>query len=330
MSAAYQSFQQARDQEVQDFSSPTLFVRFGIPTLLLLGTLVSIIALLNTDNWSLPLDSGMREGMTLSAIGAYLSILLLLVQRNARRDLSSQLVYTIIAQLITGTILGALLTKVANPSQPDIPPSKAAAAALPEPAPGDEPANPPANDPSRGNSTDAAVSIPQIGYGFAALYLFAGFAPKPVIDAIVRYGRNGFGATLSPATRLVSLFRLRGITEEIALRLDEEGIQDACGLAYANPHRLLRSTPYDARQILSWMDQALLAVYLPNHWEKLEDFGISGIIDFAWYCGGASQGHELPVVSGIDPKVLLAAAQRAYQDDQVRTVWILYQPDAMG
>src|SRR5204863_5968906 len=86
--------------------------------------------------------------------------------------------------------------------------------------------------------------------------------------------------------RTIPLIQLRGITQSIAERLGEEGIQDVSGLAYANPLKLLRNTPYDWRQVVNWMDEALLMVNLPDGWEQLEKIGITGSIDLAWYADG--------------------------------------------
>jgi hypothetical protein len=48
----------------------------------------------------------------------------------------------------------------------------------------------------------------------------------------------------------IHLTLVRGITPEIEERLAEEAILDAAALAMANPHRLLRNTPFHERQIL--------------------------------------------------------------------------------
>jgi hypothetical protein len=109
-------------------------------------------------------------------------------------------------------------------------------------------------------------------------------APRYVASVVEEAARrllSSGGATVR-APRTLPLTAIRGITADIEARLDEEGIVDAYGLAMANPNRLLRNTSFDARQIVSWMDEALLIYNVP-YWEKLETDGITGVIDLAAY-----------------------------------------------
>ena len=75
--------------------------------------------------------------------------------------------------------------------------------------------------------------------------------------------------------------RIHGITPEIEDRLSEEGITDAYALAMAEPMKLYRNTAFDQRQILSWIDEALLVVFFPDDWDDVRKADVSGVIDLA-------------------------------------------------
>ena len=124
----------------------------------------------------------------------------------------------------------------------------------------------------------------------------------------------------------------------------------------ASPNRLLRNTSYDARQILSWIDEALLVTTLPRNWQKLEDNGITGAIDLVWYHvnpAPAAPADPAPIVvppapphvpaapapgrpslqtlatqTGIDVGILRDVVDRLFEDAQVQLVWVLYQKDS--
>jgi hypothetical protein len=110
------------------------------------------------------------------------------------------------------------------------------------------------------------------------------------------------------------------------------------GFAQAEPIRLVRNTSFDMRQILAWIDEAILIETLPRSWEVLEDQGITGAIDLAWY----SQQHVVSSTGTIDPVSISGAVtdlaqkanlepislasviQRLSEDSQVKYIWALY------
>jgi hypothetical protein len=133
------------------------------------------------------------------------------------------------------------------------------------------------------------------------------------------------------------LSQIRGIGPQTEERLGEEGISDVNSLASAEPVRLVRNTSFDMRQILTWIDEAILMVTLPRSWEALEDAGITGAIDLAWYRAkvidpaSGSVVNPLPqeivdlaAMSKLAPADLVSAIQRLSQDTQVQYIWTLY------
>src|SRR4029079_10574670 len=102
---------------------------------------------------------------------------------------------------------------------------------------------------------------------------FSGFAPLRVVAVIEQSALQLLKAGDGRAreSRLVPLGRLRGIDEATEARLAEEGISDVHSLAFADAIRLVRNTAFDLRQIVAWMDEALLLVYAPKAWSSLEE-----------------------------------------------------------
>ena len=94
---------------------------------------------------------------------------------------------------------------------------------------------------------------------------------------------EGQSKVVQPPLRSLPLGYVGGITPEVEERLREEGIADVYALSMADPHRLLRNTPFNRMEILDWIDQAKLIRSLPDHWEKLMQVGIGGAMDLAWY-----------------------------------------------
>ena len=96
---------------------------------------------------------------------------------------------------------------------------------------------------------------------------------------------------------------------------------------WLRPIRLIRNTSFDLRQILSWMDEALLIANLPRSWQPLEDAGITGAIDLADYARQSASDDgikSLAEVASLPVPVLRSAIERLFTDAQVRYVWVLY------
>ena len=138
------------------------------------------------------------------------------------------------------------------------------------------------------------------------------------------------GADVAVASRNVPLFTIRGITANIAERLEEESIVDARGLAMADPLRLFRNTNFGKRQILDWIDEALLITALPEGWQGLQRVGISGAVDLAYLTSGADGKCDIGKLAekaSVDLVVLECLSLRLAEDAQVALVWYLYQHD---
>lgn len=173
------------------------------------------------------------------------------------------------------------------------------------------------------------------GFAQAALCFTAGMAPRRVVGWIVDSTQKFMGnAGISKAMlNNKDLLVIRGVTPGIAARLEEEGIEDAYALAMAEPYRLFRNTAYAPRQVLAWMDEALLHYYLPDTAEELvRKKGITGAIDLAHlgllaeHQDGSSAMAAIqdlePLLGGKPQSAMLV--RRLAEDQQVARVWRLY------
>lgn len=172
-------------------------------------------------------------------------------------------------------------------------------------------------------------------WAIGTVLFFAGYAPLRIVAVIEQSAlqllKAGDGRTRE--SRLIPLGRLRGIDEQIEGRLAEEGIVDVHSLAYADAIRLVRNTAFDLRQIVAWMDEALLIIYSPKAWSTLEEAGITGAIDLAWMHMGSSPPDVVATAAAfealaketkMEAPALRLLASRVFYDEQVRRIWILY------
>ena len=306
--AAVQSNTWAQKAIDNNFNLRTLFTRYGLPAVLLGVTGIVITdlmvepqhyfsAFLVTDNKEAA--TMIMRGIRLGAVGAYVYVLLQLGTRTFRHDVTGTVAMWCWVTLVLGPVLAgavALLWRAAAP-------------------------------------TEGAA-----WWGTGVVLFFTGFAPRRVIGAIEHAAAEllKIGPTAVVQTRVIPLTQIRGIGPPIEERLSEEGITDVNLLASAEPVRLMRNTPFDMRQILTWMDEAILIVTLPRSWQALEEEGITGAMDLATYyedVADVNTGVLLPPTQAMTDlaakaklsyESLAAAIKRLHHDRQVQTIWALY------
>lgn len=165
----------------------------------------------------------------------------------------------------------------------------------------------------------------------ASVLFFAGFSPRLIVSMLNELMVRLFAERPGKATnRGVQLSQLSGISRELEERLGEEGIDDAGQLAMADPYRLLRNTSYDKRQILRWIDTAVLAVNLPESFPALERRGVGGAMSLVWYTQDPTRAPALTQLAKdakVDESVLKDLAARLATDGQVMLVRLLYELD---
>ncbi len=323
----------------EHYSNPgMLLVRLGAPAGLLFLVSAALIVIVGREDvaWLNPalqqfadplhhkhpveLTGLVLRGLRYGAAGAYVWVLLELTDRCFRRDMTPGSVLWCAVTLVVGPLLGAFLALVLK------------------------------LEPSKDGSSV---------WQYAIVLFFAGFAPRRIVEIASAAAQQMLRSTpnAAPNPNLIPLGTLRGMTPSIVERLGQEGIEDAYMLAFADPVRLLRNTAFDLRQIVAWMDQALLLVFCPRLVHGLGEAGVSGATDLAFYeiirrchdeakramsdparparpgeasaLDGAWRDEPNPLAAlakgaQIEVDQLRDAAQRLYFDEQVRLVWVLY------
>jgi hypothetical protein len=282
---------QAQSITERDFGWSTLSFRFGVPAALLMlviGVFGPLLYGAAAD--ALPSHEFVR-GARYAGAGAYVYVLLYLSRRNFRHDITSGAAVWSAVNMVVGPILGgiaALLWKMQE------------------------------------GSAESFAS--------AVVFFSAGLAPRHMASVLEETAKRLMRApddkTIPARVRSQPLTMLRGVTRGIADRLEEDGIEDLAGMAMADPARLMRNTSFDQRQIVSWIDEAILITSFPDHWEKLESAGVTGAIDLAWYGDAPGAPAKVETVAaevGLQKDLLWAAIQRLYWDGQVQLIWVLYQ-----
>lgn len=273
------------------YNVQTLFIRYGFPALVLLiqGLILgSLLTAPQTPFGALPGWELFVRGARYGAVGAYTYVLLEVGRRGFRHDLTGGIALWSVATMAMGPLLaGAVALMWQLKVQADSP------------------------------------------WQSGVVLFFAGFAPRRIIAAVEQAAVQLLRMTPTAAveTRNVPLTKVRGITPAIEERLSEEGIYDVHTLASAEPIRLVRNTSFDLRQILWWMDEALLIANLPRSWQQLEDAGITGAIDLANYARVKTSDEEykkLAEIASLPVELMRSAVDRVFSDAQVRYVWVLY------
>jgi predicted flap endonuclease-1-like 5' DNA nuclease len=316
---------QARQTSERDFGWVTLSFRFGVPAVtiaLVVGLFAGPLYEKLPGDWVWP--EAFVRGARYGGVGAYVYVLIYLSRRNFRHDITSGAAVWSAVDLIAGPLLGGVLGLLWR-----------------------------AQDGNQ--ATTATPSMSQ-----AVIFFAAGLAPRYMASALEeaakRLLRSPEDKAQLPPPRTTPLTMLRGIGTTTAERLEEEGIEDVHGMSTADPLRLMRNTSFDQRQIVSWIDEAILICALPKNWQELESLGVTGAIDLAWYCDAdeqeetqttserAGKPHSEPGTFGpppaelvnlakaahVDETILWGVAQRFYWDGQVQLVWVLYQIGTEG
>jgi hypothetical protein len=120
------------------------------------------------------------------------------------------------------------------------------------------------------------------------------------------------------------LTTIRGIDADTAERLHEEGITDVSSLAFANPFLLMRSTNFERRQLVDWIDEALLIRTLPQAWEELEKHAITGARRLADHKDDAAMLTLLAGLTKLDELELASVARAFASDPHVNELRHLY------
>lgn len=290
-------FAAARKNAERYFSSSTLAIRYGTPAVAVavVGLEVYYLLFVEYAGRTDPSINAARFGVA----GAYVYVLLYLGQRSFRHDVTSGGAMWCAVLLAVGPVLAWAISHFSH------------------------------GDLRSGSTPDGSDTNSEL------LYFTAGLVPRHVAsfveEAVRRVWVSPAGMTVA-APRTIPITQVRGITTGIAERLAEEGILDLYALASADPLRLIRNTSFGKRQIISWIDEAILISVLPEHWRALEKEGFTGAIDVAWL-KPTEKGDREPVdlqalsdrAKFDDVSIFRGVIERLSSDAQQRLIWVLYQ-----
>lgn len=284
-------FAEARQNSNRYFSPSTLAIRYGTPAVAvaLVGIIAFFLLFVNNSGTSDPNINAARLG----AAGAYVYVLLYLGHRNFRHDVTSGGAMWCAVSLAVGPVLAWAISHF---SHIDL-------------------------------QTDSSVR--KEGMSSELIYFAAGLLPRHVASFVEEAIRRIWVSPSSmnaAAPRTMPITQVKGITTGIAERLAEEGILDLYALANADPLRLIRNTSFDKRQIISWIDEAILISVLPEQWQALEKEGFTGANDLAGLTPANTDLKSLSKRAKFDNVSILAGiVDRLTRDAQRRLIYVLYQ-----
>jgi hypothetical protein len=230
------------------------------------------------------------RGAALGFVGAYVYLLLMLTDRARQRDITTGIATWAAAMPVLGLLMGGVASLIITSGL--------------------------------GPPTEASWTRD-------AIFFVAGMLPRQFAGFVQSGVQKMFQQGTAPTIRTLPLTTLRGVGPDVAARLEEEGIHDVSALAYASPHQLIRATTYSPRQIVDWIDEALLIATVPS-WEAIEKAGVTGALDLSWY-----HDHEhaiAPLANEIKMEVPLVKSivLRLWEDAQVSDLRQLYWDKAPG
>ena len=154
-----------------------------------------------------------------------------------------------------------------------------------------------------------------------AVAFLTGMFPSRVLDYLVKRYKNYINGE-NVNTKYLSLDNIEGISVQHKERLIEIGIDNAQNLAMASLTELLINTPFGARQLLDWIGQAKLLVYVKSDIDKLRQVGIRSVFDL--YKGQKSREAlmEISYSVGLNSPILQVVRDQVIED---QGIGVLYQ-----
>lgn len=155
----------------------------------------------------------------------------------------------------------------------------------------------------------------------------AGFFAQDALRLLESRWRDLSGLR-NPATQLLPVRSIEGISANDEIRLWEEGVTDAQHLAVETVENLLINTPYSLERIIDWKDQALLYAYVGDEitiWRSLQNRGAMDVLGIAPGYYGA--GRYAALVTSLsqalkkDKPAIERFVDTIYQDPRVHQLW---------
>ena len=120
-------------------------------------------------------------------------------------------------------------------------------------------------------------------------------------------------------SRELPLTAIEGINTFHKVRLGEVAIDNVQNLAEVNLMELLLRTPFPANQLIDWIAQAKLQVFLKDDLEKLRGIGIRNAFDFV--AEGPERLDAIAAETGLSKVRLEIVSQRLNDDPAIPALW---------
>jgi hypothetical protein len=120
------------------------------------------------------------------------------------------------------------------------------------------------------------------------------------------------------SAHLLSLRMIEGMNRHHEVRLGEVGIDNAQNLAEANVVEMILKTPFSPDQLLDWIGQARLYVYVKDEIEVLRRYGIRNAFDLYELASDEAWLSEVARDGELNALALVTVARRVGTDPRVR------------
>jgi len=110
---------------------------------------------------------------------------------------------------------------------------------------------------------------------------------------------------------------IEGMNRHHEVRLGEVGIDNAQNLAEADLVELILKTPFGPAQLLDWIAQAHLYVYVKDEIQLLRRYGIRTALDLYEVAADGARLTAIATDAGLDPLALSIVARRIGNDPRV-------------
>jgi hypothetical protein len=121
-------------------------------------------------------------------------------------------------------------------------------------------------------------------------------------------------------TETLSLDNIEGISLSHKERLSEIGIDNVQNLANFSITKLLIMTPFESRQLLDWIGQSKLLLYVKDDIEKLRSCGIRSIYDLYKGSKDVDTMRNIAESNGLNPMLLETIYRQTIDDEGVRAL----------
>jgi hypothetical protein len=116
----------------------------------------------------------------------------------------------------------------------------------------------------------------------------------------------------------LSLRMIEGMNRHHEVRLGEVGIDNGQNLAEANVVELILKTPFGPDQLLDWVAQAHLYVYVKDEIRVLRRYGVRNALDLYEVAADEARLTAIAKDAGLNPLALSTVARRIGSDPRVR------------